>query len=149
MQRDIFDIDKLKQQTKGCFFCERTIDPEAICYEDKQFIAFLDSYPPTKGYCLVAPKTHYHDLTEVGEHEYQQFQQLVHAIAQAVKKAFNPHKICLVSSGGIESHFHFHVIPMYVTDVYNHFIDVLLKKEILNYTKSEKEDLVRQIKKYL
>ena len=149
MQEKQFDIKKLEKIPKEkCFICKHEINNEDIIFENDKFIAFLDLYPPTKGYTILAPKKHIEDITELSEQEYIEFQKILFRISQAIKKAFNPKRICLLNSGGLLSHWHFHIIPMY-KEVYNNFIDVILKKSILELSKEERRKIASEIKKEL
>ena len=121
---------------RNVLFVKHEIHNDDIIFENDKFIAFLDLYPPTKGYTILAPKKHIEDITELSEQEYMEFQKILFRISQAIKKAFNPKRICLLNSGGLLSHWHFHIIPMY-KEVYNNFIDVILKKSILELSKEK------------
>jgi len=121
---------------RNVLFVKHEIHNDDIIFENDKFIAFLDLYPPTKGYTILAPKKHIGDITELSEQEYMEFQKILFRISQAIKKAFNPKRICLLNSGGLLSHWHFHIIPMY-KEVYNNFIDVILKKSILELSKEK------------
>ena len=146
MQEKRFDIQKLGRIPKDkCFICKHQIDDEDIVFENDKFIAFLDMYPPTKGYTILAVKRHIEDITELSEDEYIKLQKILFKISRAIKKAFNPKRICLLNSGGLLTHWHFHIIPMY-KDVYNNFIDVVLKKSVLEISKDERKKIASEIK---
>ena len=146
MQEKKFDIKKLEKIPKEkCFICKNQINKEDIVFENNKFIAFLDSYPPTKGYTILAIKKHVEDITELSEEEYLEFQNILFKISKAIKKAFNPKRTCLMNSGGLLTHWHFHIIPMY-KEVYNNFIDAILKKSVLEISKEERKEIVLEIK---
>ena len=149
MKEKQFDIQKLEKIPKEkCFICKNQIDDEDIIFENDKFVAFLDLYPPTKGYTILAIKKHIEDITELSEDEYIEFQKILFQISKAIKKAFNPKRICLLNSGGLLTHWHFHIIPMY-KEVYNNFIDVILKKSVLEIPKEERKKVASEIKKRL
>lgn len=149
MEEKNFDIKKIEKISKEkCFICKKEIEEYNLIFEDRNCIAFLDSYPPTKGYTLLAVKKHIEDISELPEKEYVDVQRIVFKISDAIKRAFNPKRICLLNSGGLLSHWHFHIIPMY-KEVYNNFIDVILKKSIIELSKEEREKIVAEIKKNL
>lgn len=149
MEEKQFDIKKLEKIPKeNCFICKNQIDKEDIIYEDKKLIAFLDLYPPTKGYTILAIKRHCEDITELTETEYLHLQKILFKISTAIKKVFNPKRICLLNSGGLLSHWHFHIIPMY-KEVYDNIIDVILKKSILKISPEERNKIVSELKKNL
>jgi len=149
MKRKDFDIKKIKKSSKGdCFICKHKFDDEEIVFEDEKFITFLDLYPPTKGYSILAPKKHFTDITDMSESEYLEFQRVLFRLSDAIKKALRPKRICLLNSGALLAHWHFHIIPMY-NEIYDNFIDVILKKSVLKFSKTEKKEMVMNIRKYL
>jgi len=149
MKKEKFDISKLKKIEKNeCFICNRKIPKEEIIFEDERFIVFLDMFPPTKEYSILAPKKHVEDITELSEQEYLNLQKVLYKVSVAIKSAFNPKRICLMNSGGLLTHFHFHLIPMY-EEVYNNFIDIILKKNALKLSKKDKIKIVSEIKEQL
>ncbi len=149
MKKEKFDISKLEKVGKDkCFICDCKISKEEIVFENEHFIVFLDMFPPTKGYTILAPKKHVEDITELSEEEYLNLQRLLYRISIAIKNAFNPQRICLVNSGGLLTHFHFHLIPMY-EEVHNNFIDIILKKNVLKLSKKDKIKIVSDIKEQL
>ena len=149
MKEKQFDISKLKRVTKeDCFICKNQIETKGIIYQDKKVIAFLDINPPTKGYTLLALRKHKEDITELSEEEYFDMQRVLFRISKAIKKAFNPKRVVLLQTGGLVTHLHFHIIPMY-QDVYSGFLDVLSKKSILELSKEEKKEIVSKIKENL
>jgi len=149
MKERKFDIEKLEKIPKEkCFICNNQIGDSDIVFENEKFIAFLDSYPPTKGYTILALKKHIEDISELSEEEYLEFQRILFKISKAIKNAFNPKRICLLNSGGLLTHWHFHIIPMY-KEMYNNFIDVIIKKKILDLSKTERENLTNKIKNQL
>jgi len=149
MQERQFDIQKLKKIPKEkCFICKHQIDDADIVFENDKFIAFLDLYPPTKGYTILAVKRHIEDITELSEDEYLEAQKILFRISKAIKKAFGPKRICLLNSGGLLTHWHFHIIPMY-KEVYDNFIDVILKKSVLEISRGERKRIASEIKKNL
>ena len=102
----------------------------------------------TLTYTILAIKKHVEDITELSEEEYLEFQNILFKISKAIKKAFNPKRTCLMNSGGLLTHWHFHIIPMY-KEMYNNFIDVIIKKKILDLSKTERENLTNKIKNQL
>lgn len=149
MQKKKFDIQKLEKIPKDkCFICKHQIDDADIIFENEKFIAFLDMYPPTKGYTILAVKEHIEDITELSEKDYLEFHNILFKISKAIKQTFKPNRICLLNSGGLLTHWHFHIIPMY-KEVYNNFINVILKKSILEISKDERKMIASKIKKNL
>ena len=146
MRKQQFDINTIARIPKdNCFICKQKIDEAEIVFEDDKFIAFLDMHPPTKGYTILAPKEHFEDITQMDKKDYMEFQVILFDIAQAIKRAFEPERICLLNSGGILKHWHFHIIPIY-EDVYIGLRNIILKKTVLQINKEEKEQIAASIK---
>ena len=77
-------------RTKPCFV-RRMVDgdvrfPENIIYEDGRTLVFLDGYPRSYGYTLVAPKEHREQVTgDFTVEEYLGLQRLVYRVTEAVR----------------------------------------------------------------
>src|SRR4051794_41257473 len=50
-----------------CIFCKIVAGeiPATIVREDERTVAFMDIFPGTRGHCLVIPRAHARDLTEI------------------------------------------------------------------------------------
>ncbi|MDO8647497.1 MAG: HIT family protein [Candidatus Diapherotrites archaeon] len=152
MKKEKFSTKKLEYLKKSdCFICKGQIRKEDTIFENKEFIAFLDIFPPTKGYAIVAPKKHFEDITEIPEKELQKTMLLVKKVAKAIKAAYSPRRICLAQTGGLVSHFHFHVIPMYSKDwnTSENFKRVFFKEEILKFSQAKLKKIAGKIRKNL
>lgn len=151
MKKVKFDLKKLNQQIqrdKSCFICDiRSLKKdEDILYEDNLIIAFFDRYPASKGHVLVALKKHYERINEIPFKTFLEFQKIAYKFYKAIRKAFNPKKIIVFYSGGIVSHFHFHLMPEYKnTD----FKEMILRTHIFKFSKKEKEKIKKLIKENL
>lgn len=131
-----------------CFICERAIPAESIIYEDNTRLAFLDKYPPTQGYTLVAVKNHVTDITHLSKAEYLSLQELVHQIARSIQTALKPEKICILQTGGFVPHLHFHVIPIYES-LTKEFLETIMFKHSESLPRSEQRRLSHSIKRCL
>jgi histidine triad (HIT) family protein len=102
-----------------CLFCSIALkDVEAtILLEGETCVAFLDLYPLSWGHCLVIPRRHCNDLTELEPEEYEE---LFHT-GNRVLKALRENGLgvdganYLVNDGSAANqhipHLHLHVIP--------------------------------------
>ncbi len=108
-----------KFRTQTCFVC-RLVDgdrsiPRHIFYEDDRAIAFLDGFPRTYGYSLVAPKEHREQVTgEFAMEEYLGLQRLVYRVTEAVREEVGAERMYLYTFGSNQgnSHVHWHVVPL-------------------------------------
>ncbi len=110
--------------------------PAHFVYEDDLVVAFLDISQTTKGHTLVVPKAYYKDVFSVPEDLAAHVMGVAVRVANALKKAFNPEGINILSNNGEASgqtvfHFHLHLIPRYEKDdikfsMKNHMSDLSL-----------------------
>lgn len=105
-----------------CIFCkilEGKI-PSYKIYEDNHVYAFLDITQGTKGHTLIIPKEHLPNVYDLTEDVAQNMFKVVPKIAKALKSAFNPIGLNIISNNGkpLQSvmHFHIHLIPRYEND---------------------------------
>jgi histidine triad (HIT) family protein len=106
-----------------CIFCQiaQKKIPSSIVYEDENFVAFLDIRPANKGHVLVIPKKHIEDLLSLSEEQNKELFEVVHRVAQGIKKATNADALNIVQNNGAAAgqvipHVHVHVIPRFEKD---------------------------------
>ena len=133
-----------------CIFCKLAngVFPTACVYEDDDFKVILDLGPASKGHCLILPKEHYRDLTELDETIAAKVLPLAAKIGTAQKKELGAAGFNVVQNNGAAAgqtvfHFHVHVIPRYEGE-----------KEIVSWvpgsnTDEERSEIVERIKKGL
>lgn len=95
--------------------------PAHIIYEDDVVIAFLDIIQATKGHTLVTTKCPYESVYDVPSAVLSHMFEVVGRIANALKLAFSPEGLNLLSNNGQAAgqkvfHFHVHLIPRYQND---------------------------------
>ena len=105
-----------------CIFCkiyEGEI-PSYKIYEDNNVLAFLDITQGTKGHTLIIPKKHIKNIYELDDQTAKDIFTVVPKIANALKEAFNPIGLNIISNNDkpLQSvfHFHIHLIPRYEDD---------------------------------
>ncbi len=105
-----------------CIFCKilNKEIPSYKIYEDENVYAFLDITQGTKGHTLIIPKEHLKNVYELNEKDASNIFKVVPKIANALKKAFDPIGINIVSNNELPLqsvfHFHIHLIPRYEND---------------------------------
>lgn len=110
-----------------CIFC-RIVERKADAYriqEDDLSIAILDINPFSKGHCLVIPKRHvpwWHDLSE---EEIHSLFSLARAVAEKIKKAFQPDFVAMYARGRRIPHTHIFLVPTYGGDPLDRFFNAL------------------------
>jgi len=94
-----------------CIFCKIVAGelPSYKIYEDKDFLAFLDITPRTKGHALVIPKNHYRWVYDVPN--FKEYWEAALKVTRAMEKALNPKFVTYVTHGLEVHHAHIHVLP--------------------------------------
>ena len=108
---------------ENCIFCKiaRHEVKSYKVYENKDFIVFMDIFPPTfdgkitMPTVLVVTKQHYGSdvLEDVPEKLYLKAMKLARRIAQAMKHALGADRVCLMTEGFEINHFHIKLYAVY------------------------------------
>ena len=111
-----------------CIFCKiiKGDMPSFKIYEDEQLYAFLDINPVNPGHTVIVPKTHSADLREMSKEEAAHLMSVIQTIAPLIAKQVGTESFCAMSnigraSGQMIFHTHFHIIPRFPTDGYEHW----------------------------
>jgi len=111
-----------------CIFCKivRGKIPADAVYEDENCLAFLDITPVNPGHTLLVPKEHYENLYDLPDELLKQLAPIIKKIAIAVKKGVNAEGINIGMNnerpaGQLVSHAHFHIMPRFSNDGYQHW----------------------------
>lgn len=107
---------------EDCLFC-KIAKNETNCYcvyEDENIKAFLDINPWTRGHTLVIPKTHYKNIFDIPEKDFEEIMKITKKIALIYKKILGC-DINIIHSSGKNAqqdvfHFHVHIVPRYKDD---------------------------------
>jgi len=110
----------------------RIVNGEIPCYkvaETKDFLAFLDVNPNTKGHTLCIPKVEVDKLFDLDEATYVGLMEFARSVAIALEKAV-PCKRIGVSVIGLEvPHVHVHLIPLNTMDDARFIAKAKMQKE--------------------
>jgi len=106
-----------------CVFCRivRGELPSHGVYEDRDYIAFLDINPFTRGHTLVCPKAHGETIWDMGELEIGGLFMAASKVSRAVMRATGAEGFRLLQNNGeaanqVVAHVHVHVIPVMMED---------------------------------
>ena len=118
--RKSFDLEAyIKRIQNGpCFICEMVTGRLAgnhIILQDEESIVFLNKYPVLVGYVLVAPVDHKEQVTgDFSLEEYLSLQQMVHRVAEAVRRTVETERVYILSLGSQQGnrHVHWHIAPL-------------------------------------
>jgi diadenosine tetraphosphate (Ap4A) HIT family hydrolase len=102
-----------------CIFCA---PKREILAENAHALAFLDSFPVSRGHALVVPKRHVISIFDLSDAEYADCFRLVLPLkdlllARFAPDGFNVGANCGEAGGQSVWHAHIHVIPRYTGDV--------------------------------
>jgi histidine triad (HIT) family protein len=106
-----------------CVFC-RIVSrraPSNIVYEDDRYIAFLDTFPFSRGHTLVCPKEHGETIWDMKEADIAELFKVAFKVSKAVVSAMGADGFRFVQNNGeaanqVVAHVHVHVIPVKMED---------------------------------
>jgi len=102
-----------------CIFCAIAQDqiPAAKIWEDKEFLAFLDNRPNTRGMTLIIPKDHYPSyIFDLEDQFYQRYFIAAKKVVRLLEKALNVPRVIMVMEGLGVDHAHLKLYPVYGLD---------------------------------
>lgn len=108
--------------------------PHYKVYEDDVVYAFLDAHPVNRGHTLVIPKEEYRDIYETPDEILSHLITVVKKLSIAVKKTvgadgINIHVNNESGAGQEVFHLHFHVIPRFEGDGFEHWHGNVVESE--------------------
>ncbi len=111
--------------------------------EDRNYYAFLDINPLTKGHTLVVPKTEVDYLFDMDENMLAGMMVFARHIARAIGRAVPCKRVGVAVLGLEVPHAHIHLIPI------NELGDINFGKPKLKFTAEEFTETVERIKAFL
>lgn len=113
---------------EDCLFCKIIAGdiPSSKVYESDQVFAFLDINPINKGHTLVIPKKHSSDMLNDDDDDLKACIHAAKVVGKAVMDAtdaqgFNFSANTKKAAGQIIFHTHFHIIPRFDGDGFEHW----------------------------
>ncbi len=110
----------------------KIVNGEIPCYkvaETKDFLAFLDVNPNTKGHTLCIPKIEVDQLFDLDETTYTGLMEFSRTVAIALKKAVPCLRVGMSVIGLEVPHVHVHLIPLHSMEDIRFTNKVKLEKE--------------------
>ena len=113
----------MKNPNNPCIFCN--VNTKDIFYENKLAYISDDTYPVSKGHCLVIPKRHIKNYFELTDYEIIACNQLIQLFKKKIEakdrsvKGFNIGTNSGKVAGQSVMHCHIHLIPRRKNDVKN------------------------------
>jgi len=103
---------------EDCIFCKiaRGEIPCEKVWEDKNFIAFLDTSPVGEGHTLVIPKKHFDSLMDLDKETSSDYIKALQEVGKILVEKYNGDGLNIVlnngrSAGQVVEHVHFHLLP--------------------------------------
>ena len=135
---------------EDCIFC-KIIEgkiPSAKIYEDGKVVCFLDIMPANKGHCLVIPKNHSKDLSDMKDEDAEASIKAAKKVAKALSLSLGCQGFNLVMSNGLEAgqvvfHSHIHIVPRFKDD------GLKIKWPHTKYKEGEMKEYAEKVKKFL
>lgn len=121
MKRIAFSVPTVGPE--DCIFC-RIVSrkaPANVVYEDDRYIAFLDTFPFSRGHTLVCPKEHGETIWDLNEADIAGLFKVAFKVSKAVVSAMGADGFRFVQNNGeaanqVVAHVHVHVIPVKMED---------------------------------
>ncbi len=129
-----------------CVFCKIAAGeiPNYTVYEDKDFLAFLDIVPRTKGHTLIIPKEHYRwvwDVPNIGK-----YYEVAQKVAKALQKAMDTEWIVSLVVGEEVPHAHIWLVPRHEGDGHGGFVDI---QKVQEFSQEEMTSIAEKIRKQM
>ena len=112
----------------NCLFCKMVTGeiPVEKVWEDESFMAIVDIKPINLGHLLLIPKTHSNNLLDMPEEALTKVGHHLQNLAKAVKDATQADGINIgmnneAAAGQLIMHAHFHIIPRFKGDGFEHW----------------------------
>ena len=105
-----------------CLFCHPKT--EEIIAETKHAVLITDSFPVSKGHCLIIPRRHIETYFECTDIENREFRELTLIAKKHLDEKYSPDGYNIGCNNGLSAgqsvfHLHIHIIPRYKGDVEN------------------------------
>ncbi len=107
-----------------CIFCQKYKNHKDIVYENNTVFVIYDSFPVSKGHCLIIPKRHIPDYFSINKEELNDIDTAIKEIKKILDDTNHPDGYNMGINNGKAAgqtvfHLHIHLIPRYLGDVSN------------------------------
>lgn len=134
-----------------CIFCKIIVEKRAsedTIFEDDKVLVMLDADRAVKGHALVIWKKHFENASELPVEDFRYFSEIFHKTEKALLELLGVERSVVLKSGGLVSHFHFHIYPLKKERDWQTIKDIFDKKTHYEPRPGEKEELIANLKKY-
>jgi histidine triad (HIT) family protein len=134
---------------KNCVFCEIIEKKKAkqnTIFEDDKVLVMLDIDWVVKGHTLVIWKKHFENASELLLENYQYFSNVFHKTEKALLEVLGAERSVTLKSGGLVSHFHFHIYPVKKETSWHEIKNLFDKKVRYEPKPGEQKELILKLK---
>jgi len=116
---------KKRDVNDPCLFCRTSESASKETIAETELARLVtDTYPVSKGHCLIIPKRHIMTYFECTEEENRDFRLLMIKAKEYLDEKFSPDAYNIGNNNGLAAgqsvfHLHIHIIPRYKGDVEN------------------------------
>jgi diadenosine tetraphosphate (Ap4A) HIT family hydrolase len=101
----------------SCIACDvnagRVVSPGGVIYEDAHWIADHGVDRLIRGYVVLKPRRHVHEIPDLSPDEVASLGRAVQTVVRAMRAALGSERIYICSFAETVHHLHFHLIPRY------------------------------------
>lgn len=101
---------------------------DGVVFENEKTLVMIDSDWVVLGHVLIYWKKHIENISDLTLVEYQNFSHLVYKAESILRQVLGRKKFIILKSGGLVSHFHFHIYPVKVEITWEQLISAFEKK---------------------
>ncbi len=121
-----------------CVFCEAPKHEDAMVYilhRGRQAYVIMNIFPYNTGHVMVNPYAHVDSIEKLDDATLLEVMQLTTLSLAAIRQVSNPHGFNLganlgkAAGGGIDQHFHFHIVPRWQGDT--NFMPIVAQTRVL------------------
>ncbi len=121
-----------------CIFCEAPKHDDATVYilhRGQQAYVIMNIFPYNTGHVMVNPYAHIDSIEKLDDAALLEIMQLTNLSLAAIRQVSSPHAFNLganlgkAAGGGIDQHFHFHIVPRWSGDT--NFMPIVAQARVL------------------
>lgn len=136
---------------EDCIFCKiiKSRKFDDVIFQNELLLIMLDVDLAVKGHVMVIWKEHFENASDLSREEFAEFSEAVRKTEKILLEELQLDKSVILKSGGLVSHFHFHIYPIPKETSWKEIKDILDKKTKYDYKDGEKEALLANLEKRL
>jgi len=133
----------------NCIFCEiiKSVNLDDVIFQNERLLIMLDADLAVKGHTMVIWKEHFENASDLSQEEFAEFSEAVRKTEKILLEELQLDKSVILKSGGLVSHFHFHIYPIPKDTSWEEVKNIFDKKVKYEYKGGEKNSLLVNLKK--